>query len=320
MGTTGATPLLVLEDLTAKGYRLAASQCALDGAHVFLALQRLGKLHALSYSAKIRRRNDFISLAQTLANAEYSEAKRAFQSGVLARVGARGTQRLAARAGSGVDAATVEHLRRRLHSDRDSSPLYETMVAARSAEEPLAVIAHGDFCRNNIMFKYDEATGRPVDVVFFDLQTAKYCSAAVDLSFFLFLNTTRAQRAAHWDDFFLAYYDGLTTAMRRLLSNGSNPAVTPTMDMPSLSSLRADFARHALYGYTICSFFLPMMQPGNENQAPNHEDYAFVADMEDQYEGGCRVGEMMVAVGGEAGDDTAADLLAEFVERGLVGL
>ena len=55
----------------------------------------------------------------------------------------------------------------------------------------------------------------------------RYCSPAVDLSFFLFLNTTPSQRSLHWDDFFVAYYDGLTTAMRGLLSSG--PDMSPTM-------------------------------------------------------------------------------------------
>lgn len=44
-----------MEDLAAQGFRLSSSAASLDGAHVFLALQYLGKLHALSYSAKVRQ-------------------------------------------------------------------------------------------------------------------------------------------------------------------------------------------------------------------------------------------------------------------------
>ncbi|XP_034240100.1 uncharacterized protein LOC117644607 isoform X1 [Thrips palmi] len=311
------SPLVVMEDLTAQGFKLSPSLSSLDGAHVFLALQHLGKLHALSYCAKVRRKSDFLSLARELREAEYIDKNRAYHSGYLSRSLARGLKRLAARGGSAIDAATVEHLRRRFRSERDASNAFDLMADARTPEEPLAVVTHGDFCRNNIMFKYDPVTGKPVDVRFFDLQKAKYCSPAVDLSFFLFINTTPSQRAAHWDDFFVAYYDGLTTAMRRLLSSG--PGMSPTMEMPSLASLRADFARHALYGYVICAFFLPVVQapPGD---APAAEDCAFVADIADKFEAGAVTGDMFTKIGGEAADDTVADLLIEFVERGLVGL
>lgn len=313
----GPRPLVLMEDLTAQGFKLSPSPCGLDGAHVFLALQHLGKLHALSYSAKVRRKSDFLSLARELRESDYTDVGRPYHVGFMGRTLARGLRRLAARGGGAVSPATVEHLRRRLTAERDQSAAFDLMLDARTAEEPLAVVVHGDFCRNNIMFKYDPATGKPVDVRFFDLQKSKYCSPAVDLSFFLFLNTTPSQRAAHWDDFFVAYYDGLTTAMRRLLSSG--PGMSPTMEMPSLAALRADFARHALYGFVICSFFLPVMQAAPGEQ-PQPEELAEAEQIADKYESGVAVGEVFSKTGGEAADDTVADLLAELVDRGLVGL
>ncbi|KAK3916363.1 Na(+)/H(+) antiporter NhaA [Frankliniella fusca] len=173
---SGARPLVVMDDMGADGFRLATSTTALDGAHVFLALNRLGRLHALSYCAKIRRKDDFLSVARELQDAEYSESRRAYQTGFIGGLMGPLLRRLAARGESVIDATTCEHLRHRLRSEREDIPsgAFDIMLEARSAEEPLAVIAHGDFCRNNIMFKYDAATGRPVDVRFFDLQTAKY--------------------------------------------------------------------------------------------------------------------------------------------------
>ncbi|KAK3916364.1 Transcription factor unc-3 [Frankliniella fusca] len=147
----------------------------------------------------------------------------------------------------------------------------------------------------------------------------RYCSPAVDLSFFLFLNTTQSQRAAHWDDFFLSYYDGLTTALRRLLSGSSaDPTLSPTMDMPSLAAIKADFARHALYGFVICAFFLPQMQ-GDPKDGPKYEDYARCGEIADPFEAG-RAMASLYSYLGEAGENTGADLLLEFVDRGLVGL
>ncbi|KAE8748954.1 EcKinase 7 [Frankliniella occidentalis] len=321
-GGEGATPLVVMEDMSADGFRLASSATALDGAHVFLTLQRLGRMHALSYGAKVLRKSDFLSLARQLQDAEFGESNRAYQTGFIGGTTGPGLRRLAAR--GDLDAATVEQLRRRLRAGRDDIPdgVFNVMLEARSPEEPLAVIAHGDFNRNNMMFKYDEATGRPVDVRFFDLQTCRYCSPAVDLSVFLFLNTTASQRAAHWDDFFVSYYDGLTTALRRLLSGSStDPTLSPTMEMPSLAAIRADFARHALYGFVICSYFLPVMQAGPQegSEGSTEEMYAVVRSIPDKFEAGQTMASFLEYLG-EDGENTVADLLLEFVDRGLVGL
>lgn len=87
-------------------------------------------------------------------------------------------------------------------------------------------------------------------------------------------------------------------------------------EIPSLASLRADFARHALYGYVICAFFLPVMQA-----PPGEGDFdADKAPGADQFDEGVEMGKQAARVGDEAGDDTVADLLVEFVDRGLVGL
>lgn len=87
--------------------------------------------------------------------------------------------------------------------------------------------------------------------------------------------------------------------------------------MPSLASIRADFAKHAMYGYVICSWFLPVMQAGD---SPTSEDTAHLEGIADKFEMGRQTGAMLEKVGGEAADDTIADLLVEFVDRGLVGL
>ena len=89
--------------------------------------------------------------------------------------------------------------------------------------------------------------------------------------------------------------------------------------MPSLAALKADFARHAMYGYVICSFFLPVMQ-GNPAVSPSDAEYGALQAVEDDREKGQRLGEMFAEVGGEAGDDTLADLLLEFVDRDLVAI
>lgn len=120
----------------------------------------------------------------------------------------------------------------------------DTIAELLRPVEPLAVLCHGDFCRNNLLFRYDAATGRPVGAVMLDPAQARYASPAVDLSFFLFLNTTDAARRARWDDYVTAYLAG----------------VADVCDWPpTVADVHAEMSAHGLYGYAHCSFFLPAM-------------------------------------------------------------
>lgn len=121
-----------------------------------------------------------------------------------------------------------------------------TMAELLRPVEPLAVLCHGDFCRNNLLFQYDASTGRPVDAVMFDAAQARYASPAVDLSFFLYMNTTDEDRRDRWDDYVAAYVAGAAET--------AAPGTAPTA-----ADVHAEMRAHGLYGYAHCSFFLPAM-------------------------------------------------------------
>jgi len=78
--------------------------------------------------------------------------------------------------------ATLDRLTKRLKNAG------QNIAELMEPKEPLAVLCHGDFCRNNMLFRYD--SGKPCDAVFFDFQTVKYASPTIDLSLFMYLNTS----------------------------------------------------------------------------------------------------------------------------------
>lgn len=134
----------------------------------------------------------------------------------------------------------LDRLRALLDGDSD------TMAELLRPREPRAVLCHGDYCRNNLLFRYD-ATGRPVDAVALDPAQARYASPAVDLSFFLYMNTSAADRAARWDDYVAAYVAGVAAVC---------PADAP---LRTAADVDEEMRAHGLYGYAHCSFFLPAM-------------------------------------------------------------
>lgn len=74
--------------------------------------------------------------------------------------------------------------------------------------EPIAIICHGDYLRNNIAYRYDD-NGKAVDAMMFDFQTIRYASPMVDLSTFMALSTGRLERDQHFWDIFRTYHEAL---------------------------------------------------------------------------------------------------------------
>jgi hypothetical protein len=127
-------------------------------------------------------------------------------------------------------------------------------------KEPLAVLCHGDFCRNNILFRYD--SGKPCDAVLFDLQQVKFASPSIDLSLFMYLNTSSELRTHRWDDLFGEYHTTLTQTLARILGC----YVEDLLPDYGLEQFQKDFVEHGFYGYMICSYFMAQMMVDREDQ------------------------------------------------------
>ena len=71
--------------------------------------------------------------------------------------------------------------------------------------EPWLVATHGDCWLNNIMFRYDEDTGKPVEVVFIDLQYTRENDPCSDLASFIYTSTSVTTRQAYLDELLQLY-------------------------------------------------------------------------------------------------------------------
>ncbi|XP_050548366.1 uncharacterized protein LOC126910009, partial [Daktulosphaira vitifoliae] len=132
-------------------------------------------------------------------------------------------------------------------SDADNN-LRRTM----NTRSPLSVLCHGDFCRNNILFKYND-DNRPIATILLDHTNIRYGSLALDLSFFLFLNTDRQLRLNRWDQLLDVYCESLAAS------------VPSGINVPDRKSVEAEMSKHAVYGLSYISFFLrTMMRDENE--------------------------------------------------------
>ncbi|XP_050427825.1 uncharacterized protein LOC126837893 [Adelges cooleyi] len=283
-GDVNEYQVIVVQNMTPTGYRLSDERLFLDKHHVELALRKLGAFHGYSYAAKASEtgRQKFLDLVGLLAETEWFEGYWYKSPRFLAGTGHRGLS--AHVLNSETPSERLDGMRSLLDGNS------ETMAELLRPVEPNAVLCHGDFCRNNLLYKYDE-TGRPVDVLLFDTAQARYASPAVDLSFFLYLNTTEEDRRLHWDSYIAAYVAGMAKAFPGMAAIDVHQEMRP----------------RALYGYAHCSFFLPaMVHP----TPPDVEKLTTCTDDE-------RI-ELINESGGPKADHLLASIVGHMIERQYV--
>uniref|UniRef100_A0A1B6CTQ1 CHK kinase-like domain-containing protein n=1 Tax=Clastoptera arizonana TaxID=38151 RepID=A0A1B6CTQ1_9HEMI len=271
---------VVLQNMKTLGYRLSEERLLLDYDHSVLALRRLGAFHACSYKAKQADHDGFMEKVNTLLEAYYEPENRVEFNKFFAPYIERGVLELFEK-GEHREILTsfVERL--------DDPFMYLKHLV--EPEEPIAVLCHGDFCRNNILFKYDG--GKPVEVSFFDFGTSRYCSPVIDLSLFIFMNVPSKVRKDRWDDLLSAYHEGLSRSI-------------PDVKVPSLETIKIEMQKKAAYAYPHCCTFIPTMM--DEKRIKVDE---LVMLSEDELDVTSK------AIGGEEATVVVADVLRDLVEK-----
>lgn len=177
----------------------------------------------------------------------------------------RGIDRLLKRSGGDGDASTDSDLMRRFNGLVEDQDV--TLRRALEPSEPTSVLCHGDFNRNNMLFRYDGDTGRPTDVLLFDFGTPRYGSPALDLSFMLYMNTSRQLRDRQWDELLDIYCATLAAA------------VPSGVRVPDRAELDAEMVASAVFGYAHVSFFLPKQADKLMNELGSDNGSEYIADV-----------------------------------------
>lgn len=111
-----------------------------------------------------------MAVSQLLREVSFTPASQPRWSSVLQPTVMRGLSSLKARLEN--EPGTVGSLEKLRRVEPKLLDAFSIMLGAVAPEEPQAVIVHGDFCRNNMLFRYDNAD-QAVDVRLFDLQNSR---------------------------------------------------------------------------------------------------------------------------------------------------
>ncbi|KAJ8884353.1 hypothetical protein PR048_016210 [Dryococelus australis] len=160
-----STVRLVLEDMSARGYRLGDRLEGLDPAHCRLVLRQLGRFHALSFAMSDQRPLELQRLRSGIKETIFcidSEGAIAHFHKMINNVSSILPNKFAAES---------KYVKR---FQEFSANYVERMIDLVNGEaaEPYAVICHGDCWTNNYLFKYSEV--RLIHGLPYDLQRSQF--------------------------------------------------------------------------------------------------------------------------------------------------
>lgn len=176
--------VFIFENLTADGFRMGPRD-KLDLKHVMLMTESIAKHHAISYALKIQDREKYDELVDSLKPLPFSgEEKTMFDQFYKISL-----ERLIKYVNSSEQTkdytSAVQKLRDK-YINKPSMLLQNCLIE----DEVFDTIIHGDYNRNNVMFKYGSPEGYddPLFVKMFDFQWVKKASPVLDISFYLLVH------------------------------------------------------------------------------------------------------------------------------------
>ncbi|XP_046990941.1 uncharacterized protein LOC124596025 [Schistocerca americana] len=193
---------LVMEDLSADGFRLAEAGQPLDYQHCVLALRAYARLHAAS-ATLLKERPDYRERCFLPASTDLQQE---FFESMADKIFKAVAREFRATAGYERYAEKYKNLSKKVVKD------YNTYW--ESNNHMLNVVMHGDCWKNNFMFKY--VGGNPTDIRILDFQFSRMHGPAGDLVYFLYANASEEVHRHHMEDLLQEYHSTLVGLLRRL--------------------------------------------------------------------------------------------------------
>jgi len=284
--------VLVMDDFSQYGWKMSNNIYNLSLDHIVCAVKELGQFHGECYVLKETKPDVFNGIVSKMREARYAD----FHDGwgiVLKAIVQRAVEAAKKRFGNELPETFLAAVQSRL-----GEPGQFGMDSIKPVE-PLAVITHGDYLRNNIAFRYenDDPTQKPIEAMMFDMQTMRYCSPMLDLATLMANSVTHELRTpTHLSTILRTYHQALLGVLTKGLGNN-------VPDCYSFEHFEREYAERFIYGLHISAGFLPIL----------HESL----DMEDVFKDHPpmeEVAKVVYKMGGEAVDIELSHQVREIYE------
>ncbi|XP_062563763.1 uncharacterized protein LOC134226790 [Armigeres subalbatus] len=252
--------ILVMENMTMDGFKNGPRN-DLDEAHLTLMAKRIAEFHACTYALKIMDEESINTLVEGIIPLNFIKDGQLFKS--YAAMFRNGLERIF---------GYIDE-----HPEHYNSEQFKTDMAelrSKYGKEPIrlmqkflqrdeySVILHGDYNRNNVLFKYEN--GNPVDIRMFDFQENRYATPSIDLTFFMCMSMVTGFREQFWTALLKCYHGSLIDTLIDILKCDKND---PRLETYSYNNFMDHMKKFGLYGAMVAGHFLPWMLGSKEECA-----------------------------------------------------
>jgi hypothetical protein len=258
----GTTDYLAMEDLRFSGFKMANRIAGLDEHHSKLTIINLAKFHAVSFAMfkgdydSILEKYPFLEERMFKKPEDVDDMYRAYMSQTYSS-----EAETLRKAGFVKEAELVAGV-----YDEDFFARLRKLTAEKVK---WAVVGHGDCWTNNMLFTYDEVTGKPLEHKFLDFQIARASSRTIDLNYLIYTSIPIEDLNTQEENLLRLYHDTFTDFALKL--GYSNEELT-------FENLLKEMDEFRPYGITMGLMLAPILSankeavPDLENMEVNPDD------------------------------------------------
>ncbi|XP_055643723.1 uncharacterized protein LOC129779952 isoform X2 [Toxorhynchites rutilus septentrionalis] len=211
---------MILEDITMRGYCVENQELGLNIQQSKMAIEKLAFFHAASAVLISEDPNRFVKFSKGTFHTDHKD-ELAYFTKALTTIVNNGSE-------LGIGTDLLDKLK-----TLPSRATQKAIEAYSSEFQGLAVLNHGDFWTNNIMFKYNNSD--LVDVLFIDFQNCVVGSPIVDLIYFLTSSPSYDVLEQYKDELIYVYHETLSIFLHHF---GYQKAI------PSLMNLQVELLKY----------------------------------------------------------------------------
>jgi len=246
--------ILVTENVSPEGFKLGG-RTHLTPAELKLMTKAIAQYHACNYALKILEPTVFEELKNLIIPLPFINEDGKSLYSILYEISLSRPFAYLDAHPEEIDSPELKRNVELLRSKYGKEPLKLMMTFLRD-DAPFTVILHGDYNRNNVLFRYDDA-GNPIDLRMIDYQECRYASPAFDLAFFFYMNIEKSLLKSNLlEELFKSYHDNLIKSLCELLKCNKDD---PRIEVYQFDSFLRHFKKFALYGAMVSLHFLPWM-------------------------------------------------------------
>ncbi|XP_055541597.1 uncharacterized protein LOC129727622 [Wyeomyia smithii] len=250
--------MLVFHDLKSMNFTMANRHAGLDFDHCALIMRKIGKFHAASMPFS-ERNMDIMNKYFHFNMFNPSVEKRSDCINMIFEQGLGTFIDVAENNWDDFDPKIIAKLKKLL-------PTYVSKLEAcltQKFDDGYKVLNHGDLWCNNMLFKYNEKSGKVEDVVFVDYQICYYSSPGVDLNYAI-ANCPNLETRNRSDELIVIYHQALSETLKSV----GYPRI------PSLDDVYHEIRRMEFFSLVSVVSVLPIvMMEKSDSVKPSFEAF-----------------------------------------------